>query len=183
MTSGNSCWPNLAFRREAVPNYCFCVNLLWKTLVRWLMFPSACVPTCSRMGEPATVHSWDEKSGCRDQFRIRSKFCSWGFAKMDPGPSLSCSDQPVVIEVRSISAEEKYALFQAADCLLDTSVRDGLNLVRPGISLSMDTWSIIQHETIDVHFFLIRIHSSSFVAGKMIQLLWFSLNSQGAVAH
>lgn len=35
---------------------------------------------------------------------------------------------PVLLEIRSVTPEEKYALFASADCLLDTSVRDGLNL-------------------------------------------------------
>eukprot|EP01053_Blabericola_migrator_P008014 Blabericola_migrator_1__8013@NODE_410_length_8738_cov_113_985353_g323_i0_p1_GENE_NODE_410_length_8738_cov_113_985353_g323_i0NODE_410_length_8738_cov_113_985353_g323_i0_p1_ORF_typecomplete_len1252_score247_50Glyco_transf_20/PF00982_21/3_1e130Trehalose_PPase/PF02358_16/2_7e62CBM_20/PF00686_19/3_2e15Hydrolase_3/PF08282_12/8_6e03Hydrolase_3/PF08282_12/4_2e07Glycos_transf_1/PF00534_20/0_00089_NODE_410_length_8738_cov_113_985353_g323_i014005155 len=35
----------------------------------------------------------------------------------------------VKLEIRSIPPAEKYSLLQAIDCLLDTSVRDGLNLI------------------------------------------------------
>lgn len=35
----------------------------------------------------------------------------------------------VVLNMQSIDPEKKYALLQCAGCLLDTSVRDGLNLV------------------------------------------------------
>eukprot|EP01069_Polyplicarium_translucidae_P006575 Polyplicarium_translucidae@DN2984_c0_g1_i8.p1 len=55
-------------------------------------------------------------------------------AAAETGEAISCIDtnggakDHIIFEVKEVTPAEKYGLFTAADCLLDTSIRDGLNL-------------------------------------------------------
>lgn len=68
-----------------------------------------------------TVYSWDDQDEYFKELESLAAELNSEFS----GPS---GAPVVVLKMRSIYPEKKYALLQCAGCLLDTSVRDGLNL-------------------------------------------------------
>ncbi|CEL98035.1 unnamed protein product [Vitrella brassicaformis CCMP3155] len=78
-----------------------------------------------------TISYWDDTSRMRRELTNIVDKINTDFQDLDEGRGASGHTSEfhhVVFQVKEVTREEKYALFQAADCLLDTSIRDGLNL-------------------------------------------------------